>query len=190
MHPHAIESFEEIVVDHPVIIRVSASRKSKYGDFRSFPGNRKDSISVNGNLIEPAFMLTLIHELAHKITWDEFKRSVEPHGREWKNNMRLLLLKFLELEVFPTNLASAIKFHLNDWKAVTIRMKEVYEVLMQLEGKDMIELDSLSIGESFLTEDGKSFFKEENLRKYVICLSRDNNKRYRVHKHLLVERIN
>jgi len=190
VHPHSLLAFEEIVALHPVLIKVSGSRKSKYGDFRAFPGDRKDMISVNGNLNQSSFMLTLIHELAHKLTWDEFKRSVDPHGREWKNNMRKLLEIFLELEVFPGNLSAAIKRHIHDWKAVSIRMKEVYEVLMVLEGKQLVSLDEIEFNSAFQTEDGKRFVKGEVLRKYVICTSLDNKRQYKIHKHLLVEAIN
>lgn len=187
VHPVSVELFENIIASHPVIIKVSRARKTKYGDFRSFRDNRKDVISVNGNLSESSFMMTLIHELAHKITWDEYGRSVEPHGKEWKHNMYLLLVEFVRKEVFPSALATAIKLHWHDWKAVTIRMTEVYMVLQSLEGKSLVPLETLSVGDEFRTEEGKHFSKKEDLRKYSVCISLENQKLYKVHKNLLVE---
>ena len=69
-------------------------------------------------------------------------------------------------------------------------MKEVYEVLMVLEGKELVSLDELAFNAIFQTEDGKRFVKGEVLRKYVICTSLENKRQYKVHKHLLVEVIN
>jgi SprT protein len=53
-------------------------------------------IVLNNDLTGIQFMLTLVHEIAHARTWDLFKGSVKPHGREWKDQYRKLMLPLLQ----------------------------------------------------------------------------------------------
>lgn len=69
--------------------RITRRRKSKLGDFR-VKGNEW-SISVNDEPNRYRFIITLIHEMAHLKTFIEFQNRVMPHGKEWKNNFRILL---------------------------------------------------------------------------------------------------
>ena len=44
-------------------------------------------ISVNGNLNKYSFLITLIHELAHLLTFTQYKNRVDPHGRNGREFM-------------------------------------------------------------------------------------------------------
>ncbi|HAD34265.1 MAG TPA: hypothetical protein DCF44_07170 [Chitinophagaceae bacterium] len=42
-------------------------------------------MSVNGNLNSYHFLITLLHEIAHMLVWEQFRNRVKPHGLEWKH---------------------------------------------------------------------------------------------------------
>ena len=73
-----------------IAVKVTKSRNTKLGDFRV---TRKGEylISINYDLNEYAFLITLTHEIAHAFVWQKYKSKVYPHGSEWKNTFKKLL---------------------------------------------------------------------------------------------------
>jgi SprT protein len=67
-----------------VHFRISSPRKSKLGDYKHNFRTGSNSISVNLDLSEIQFMITFLHELAHKKCYDFYKGKVNAHGLEWK----------------------------------------------------------------------------------------------------------
>src|SRR6476660_1185740 len=63
---------------------VAKERKSILGDYRHRHGAQTHRISVNGNLNPYAFLITLLHELAHLLTFEKWGNKVSAHGKEWK----------------------------------------------------------------------------------------------------------
>ena len=54
-------------------LTISRSRHSKLGDYRAPSGIRQQHrISVNGDLNPYAFLQTLVHEIAHLLTWQQY----------------------------------------------------------------------------------------------------------------------
>ncbi len=176
---NSVSIFEQVIDKHPVLIKISPDRNSKYGDFRSYPSERKDCITVNGSLDKNQFTLTLAHELAHKLTWDQYKRKASPHGTEWKFNMKLILQDLKMAKTFPNELQTAIDKYINDWKAVTIRMPELYSILHVNQNHSLLK--DLPFGESFKIKDDRVFIKEKQLRTYFLCRCIDTNNHYRIH---------
>src|ERR671921_814126 len=74
----------EYLKKYKVHLTITRGRKSVLGDYRHAIGNKNHRISVNGNLNRYAFLITLIHELAHLVTFMKFGNEVSSHGREWK----------------------------------------------------------------------------------------------------------
>ena len=56
---------------------------------------------MNGTLNNYSFLITLIHELAHLLTFTQYKNRVEPHGREWKRIYGTMMKDFLTPDIFP-----------------------------------------------------------------------------------------
>ena len=88
-------------------IRVSKKRFTKLGDFKVV--SDKLYISVNKDLNKYAFLLTLTHELAHAFTYINYKNTVLPHGKEWKNIFQYMLLELLEVSIFPQDITAYLK---------------------------------------------------------------------------------
>ena len=61
-------------------------------------GNGDYQITINNDLNKYRFLITLIHEMAHLVTFKDMPRS-KPHGKEWKINFQRLMLPFLHPEI-------------------------------------------------------------------------------------------
>ncbi|MGI9138821.1 MAG: SprT-like domain-containing protein, partial [Sediminibacterium sp.] len=55
------------------------------------------------------FLITLLHELAHLLCFEQYRNRVEAHGKEWKTIYGSLLAAFIKLDVFPEDINKALK---------------------------------------------------------------------------------
>src|ERR1700688_2357184 len=81
----------EYLHTYKVHLTITRTRKSVLGDYRHATGRDHHRISVNGNLNKYAFLITLIHELGHLITFQHYGNHVLSHGKEWKLAYRKVL---------------------------------------------------------------------------------------------------
>lgn len=106
--PHAIEQCSDWVVEHRIKVNITKSRASKYGDYRPPQSGKGHHITINHDLNPYAFLITFVHEVAHLTSHIRFRRYIEPHGREWKQEFQLLLERFLDKHIFPEDVLSAV----------------------------------------------------------------------------------
>jgi hypothetical protein len=95
--------------DYSIHLKITRERQSKFGDYR-LPSSKRPChvISVNGNLDKFGFLLVLLHELAHMLTFIDHGRRVKPHGREWQGHYSQLILRFVAKGCFPSDVASLL----------------------------------------------------------------------------------
>jgi len=105
----AFEPVVHLINQYKVHLTVTKARKSVLGDYRHAALGANHKISVNGNLNKYEFLITLLHELAHLLCFEQFKNRVEPHGKEWKNIYSLLLSKFMSLGIFPLDIQKSLQ---------------------------------------------------------------------------------
>ncbi len=84
----AVDLMAEWILDFNFDLRITKERNSKLGDYRNPTPGERHKISVNHNLNQYAFLITLVHEIAHLHTWEKHKWKVKPHGDEWKNEFK------------------------------------------------------------------------------------------------------
>ena len=87
-------SFDDVVFylqHYKVHLTISRRRESILGDYRHAHSDKNHRISVNGNLNKYAFLITLLHELAHLFTYEQYGHRVQAHGREWKDEFGKIL---------------------------------------------------------------------------------------------------
>ena len=60
---------------------LSNPRKSKLGDYRYNHKLKSHHITINIDLEPIYFMVTYLHEVAHKMCWDQFNHKAKPHGQ-------------------------------------------------------------------------------------------------------------
>lgn len=162
----ALEPVLEYLHQYKIHLTITRSRKTIWGDYRYAQGDTHHRISVNGNLNPYAFLITLLHELAHLITFDRYARQVLPHGKEWKSIYSQLLSKFTEAFVFPPDITNALTRSLKNPSAscsdeTLMRVLRRYDV----RPSDLRTIEDLSEGAVFQLKDGRVFKRGEKLRK-------------------------
>lgn len=169
-------SFDYVVkylYQYKVHLTVAKSRKSVLGDYRHAHQGNNHRISVNGNLNVYEFLITLLHELAHLLTFEQYQNRVEPHGREWKSIYRKLLIDFVGFGVFPPEIVTALQKSILSPAATANGETELLMVLRKYnttkkEGVCLIA--DLPEGALFRLSNGKIFRKGELRRKRYTCV--------------------
>ena len=110
----SVDLIAEWIVMFNFDLRITKNRSSKLGDFRNATSNERHKISVNHNLNPFAFLITLVHEIAHLTCWEKHKWRVKPHGEEWKVEFRKLMHFFFFEGVFPDDIQNALERYMQD----------------------------------------------------------------------------
>ena len=165
---------------YKVHLTVAKERKSILGDYRHRTHHTNHRISVNGNLNKYAFLVTLLHEIAHLLTFEEYGRRVQAHGREWKMIFSGLLKQFVENKVFPADVEYELLQSLHNPAASSCAEEGLLRVLRNYdERKDGHRLvEELPAGSIFRLKDGRVFRKGEKLRKRFKCAEVATGKLY------------
>ncbi len=177
--PLAVETIVEWIIEYGVHLKITEERSTKLGDFRpnshSVKGHR---ITINYNLNQHAFLITLVHEMAHLKTWNLFKDNVKPHGAEWKSIFREMLLPFLSIDVFPRDLAPALIEYLQNPAASSCSDMNLMRILNQYDKEPKILLEEIPSSTVFKLSSGRVFKKGNQRRKYFQCLEISSGKMY------------
>ncbi len=146
---------------YKVQLTITKDRKSILGDYRTPLPFQNHRISINGGLNKFAFLITLIHELAHLIAFENYKRKVEPHGKEWQNLYAVLLEEFVQLHIFPNDIVVAIRKTQKSPAASSCAevhlTKALHNYDINVDGLQYIE--KIKTGNTFTTSDGRLFEK-------------------------------
>ena len=156
--------------EYKVHLTVTRERKSILGDYRHRTHSANHRISVNGNLNRYAFLITLLHELAHLLTFERFGNRVQAHGIEWKNLYGHLLNQFLEKHQLPADIESELRRTLRDPAASSCAEDGLIRVLRKYDPNNGHKLvEELPIHSQFKTSDGRIFQRGIQLRKRYKC---------------------
>ena len=154
-----------------VHLTVARERKSILGDYRHRTHGRNHRISVNGNLNKFSFLITLLHELAHLLTFEKFGNRVSAHGKEWKSVFGQLLAQFLSQNVFPADIKTALEQSLHNPAASSCADEQLLRTLRAYDDRPshLVFVEAVPTGAIFKTHDGKIFRKGEKIRKRFRC---------------------
>jgi hypothetical protein len=164
---------------YKIHLTITRTRKSILGDYRHATGSDHHRISVNGSLNKYAFLITLIHEIGHLITFHQYGNRVNSHGKEWKLAYRHVLEDFLHLKLFPPDLHQAILKSLHDLPASSCSDINLTRVLKNYDAKDKTVLvEDLKEGTHFKTSDGRIFKRGKQIRKRIEGVEIQSGKLY------------
>ena len=154
-----------------VHLTIARERTSILGDYRHRTEHTNHRISVNGNLNTYSFLVTLLHELAHLLTFEKYGRRVQPHGKEWKAIFGQLLRQFLESKVFPADVERELLLSLHNPAASSCAEQGLLKALRNYDQKvkDQFLVEDLPVHGLFKIKDGRVFQKGEKLRKRFKC---------------------
>ena len=165
---------------HKVHLTVARERKSILGDYRHRTRHENHRISVNGNLNKYAFLITLLHELAHLLTFERFGNGVMSHGQEWKRIYAELLDDFLRRSVFPQDIEAELLRSLRNPAASTCAEDGLLRVLRRYDDRQehLRLVEEIALNALFRTPDGRVFQKKQKLRKRFSCVEVKTGKVY------------
>jgi hypothetical protein len=154
-----------------VHLTVAKERKSILGDYRHKTQYDHHRISVNGNLNKYSFLITLLHELAHLLTFEQFGNNIMAHGREWKNVYGNLLAQFLDHRTFPPDIEKELIQSLGNPGASSCSEDGLLRVLRRYDeiGTRYQLVEEIMLNAIFKTNDGRTFQKGKKLRKRFQC---------------------
>ncbi len=169
--PNTFEVVLSYLQQHHVHLTIARERKSILGNYHHRTGTANHRISVNGNLNKYSFLITLLHELAHLLAFEQYGNSILSHGREWKQVFSQLLAQFLLRGVFPDDIKAALSQSLHNPAATSCADITLLKVLKRYDegAKNLIFVESIPEGALFKTHDGKVFKKGPLLRKRFRC---------------------
>jgi len=170
----------EYLNHYQVHLTITRERKSVLGDYRHATLQQNHRISVNGNLNSWSFLITLIHELAHLVTFMEYGNRVQSHGKEWKTIYRKMLEEFIHLSIFPGDILSALKKNLHDLPASSCADEDLMRVLRRYDENpdELLLVEQIPEGGCFRLEDNRVFRKGKKLRKRFQCMELATGKLY------------
>lgn len=164
-------------------LKITKKRITKFGDFRVDFQFKNPIISVNSNLNEYAFLITLTHEFAHLLVWDKHQHKVKAHGNEWKNEFKLLMSVLLQKNIFPTDIAILLKKHMVNPPASSARDINLVKALKKYDPiSNTVHLSELPIGSIFTINKNKTFIKGNKQRTRYLCKEIKSNKQYLIHE--------
>ena len=178
--PGTYEPVLDYLRQFKVHLTVARERKSILGDYRHRTRQSNHRISVNGNLNKYSFLITLLHELAHLLTFEQFGNKVMAHGREWKKVYAQLLDQFLKHHVFPVDIEKEILLSLKNPAASSCAEDDLLRVLRKYDdaAHKHVLVEEIAPNAVFRTNDGRVFQKGKKLRKRFQCKEIDTGRVY------------
>ncbi|WP_375580106.1 transcription elongation protein SprT [Marivirga tractuosa] len=173
--------------EKPFRFVIAKARNSKLGDFRKKSNEDWAVITVNENLNPYSFLITYVHEVAHHWVFEKHRGRVFPHGKEWKNAFKELMLPFQTPDIFPEGILKALNFYMVNPKAASLSDIRLAKALKAFDpvNPDEISLLELSQGQKFMLEN-RLFEKQETRRTRVRCKEVNSGKYYLVHKMAMI----
>ena len=165
---------------YKVHLTVAAERKSILGDYRHSTHFSNHRISVNGNLNKFSFLITLLHELAHLLTFEQFGNKVPSHGKEWKAMYGKLLEQFLKNKIFPADIEHELLHSLKNPAATSCAEDGLLRALRRYDDKKSHRrlVEEIPEYALFRCDDGRVFKKGEKMRKRFKCIEVNTGKVY------------
>lgn len=175
--PPAAEAQVFVLIEgHPCTLKLVNQRKTKHGDFRR-KADGSLTITLNKDKNPYRFLLTLVHEYAHLVTYKSHGH-VQAHGKEWKSCFQRLMLPFLNDQIWPKELLKALAKHLKKPMASSERDAELALALAQYDPWQAEQMVLELEAESLFEYKNKIFRKGPKRRVRFLCTELESNKQY------------
>ncbi len=187
-----LPSVATLIRDTSVLIRIKDERKTKYGDYRPLGRGWKHQITINNNLNPYAFLVTLLHEIAHLQVQETYGNRIKPHGDEWQYMYAILLKKYLNKGFFPQSLEKALAEHINRPCASSCTDLDLFKALRKHDRSYQAHthVEDLKEGERFVWRENQIFVKGSKLRTRYQCNEVKSGRVYFFHPLAEVEKLN
>ncbi len=170
------------IQEHNVHLHISQKRNTKLGDYRAPYKGSTHRISINHDLNEYDFLITLVHEFAHLGTWLKHQHSVSPHGQEWKDEYKSLIHPFMQLTIFPEDVKLALRKHFINPSASCSDIP-LQRILKQYDKKNDLSIttvEKIPVGSLFKLHNDHVFRKGILRRSRYECIDTTDGRIYLV----------
>ncbi len=158
------------IIEFDFKLKIKKERSTRLGDYTAPRNGMNHIITVNHNLNKYAFLITLVHEVAHLVTWNQHRDRVSPHGQEWKNNFKILIQPFLNTDIFPLEVFAALRRYMSNPAASSCTDQHLLKTLkLHDEQNGHVFLEYLPQNTVFLYNGTRVFQKGEKIRKRFRC---------------------
>jgi SprT-like family len=167
-------TFEQVmayIVEYKVHLTLTRERHSILGDYRHPDRKGGHRISVNGTLNKYAFLITLLHEIAHLVTFIHFGNRVASHGKEWKGEFSKILKQFVGKGFLPADVEEAVRQSMQNPAASSCADDNLMRILKRYDKRkeNHFFVEQIPLHQLFRTKDGRIFKKGEKIRKRYRC---------------------
>jgi len=174
----AKEKLGDLLQQEPVLIKVVKRRRTKHGDYRKLPSGLIQ-ITINESENPFRFLITLLHEIAHHLAFQDHGFRIAPHGREWKNTFSRIAQPFLIPSIFPSPLLEVLQHHLKNPKASSDTDIQLGLALKSFDPSTHKKaIFELPVKAKFKLENGRVFQKGIKQRKRYLCTELSSGKAY------------
>lgn len=171
--------------DYYIHIKITRNRNSKLGDYRQMP-DKSHQITLNSTLQPQLFFFVLTHELAHLLAFQKFGYRIAPHGSEWKQTFREMLLE--SIAIYDPDLQPVIRKFSGSPKANFMASPELVRYFHIEDPQDTsVFLETLEAGQYFAYRKATYIINEKEKKKYI-CTQLPGGRKFifrplaRVHK--------
>jgi SprT protein len=175
----AVHTIAECIIRLDFKLKIKRARMTKYGDYRPPGKSLNHRISVNRDLNKYAFLITLLHEMAHLTNWNQHRNKVAPHGQEWKQEFKGLMRPYLNLSLFPSDITQALTRYMENPAASSCSDHTLMRVLKKYDPvTDSVLLEQLPANATFKTHNNRFFQKGEKRRTRFLCRELQTGREY------------
>lgn len=177
----AVAYCAELIMQHQLHLHISESRKTKLGDYHPHTG-KGNHITVNHDLNPYHFLITFLHELAHHQAYTKYGPRHDPHGIEWKQEYKIIMLDALQHKLFPNDLAIPIMQHMRNPSYTHTGDVKLMKALMRYDKAPKLLLDDLLPGDYFVLENNERHVMQKGNKRRVNheCIEVRTQKKYLV----------
>lgn len=167
----SFDGVSEYIIQHKVHLTITRERATVLGDYRNKHLDRNHRISVNGNLNKYSFLITLLHELGHMLTYEKFGNKIPAHGAQWKNEFGKILAGFIAKKIFPADIERELLLTLKNPAASSCAEASLLRVLRKYDPHKpgVFLLEELPEKSFFRVKNGRVFHKGDRVRKRFLC---------------------
>jgi SprT protein len=159
-------------------LKIKKARLSRFGDYLPPVSGKNHQITINNDLNQYAFLLTLVHEIGHLLCHERFGNRVKPHGEEWKQAYKELMRPFMRLQIFPDDVRESIISYMRDPAASSCSDETLMRILKKYDSpSDFVHLETLPTNSEFEFNQ-KLFIKGPKIRTRYRCIEKHSKSIY------------